>query len=81
MTHHAGVVEEYVHPLLVYSDSNQHVKIDTYVPSKNLGFEYQGVQHYTPSSSLVYGITPSVRDSEKRRICMEAGLTIIEVRF
>jgi hypothetical protein len=68
-----------VHPSLVYDDTKQHVKLDTYIPSMSLAFEYQGIQHYTPASGLVYGMAPCARDSEKRKICGEAGLMVVEV--
>ena len=39
------LLEEYIHPLLQFKSSTP-VSFDVYIPSLNMGIEYQGEQHY-----------------------------------
>lgn len=56
-------------------------RIDIYVPSRKLAFEYQGEQHYKPIGFFggELGYKASVeRDARKRNACRKAGVVLIE---
>ncbi len=60
------------------------LELDVYVVNANIGFEYQGIQHYKPQKQ--WGGIESFkrgqeRDAEKKRRCMEHGTRIIEIRY
>lgn len=60
------------------------LELDVFIPSKNLGFEYQGQQHYFPIKA--WGGTKSLasvqeRDAKKRILCGQAGVKLLEIRF
>ncbi len=38
--------EDYYHPSLVYKATNRPMQFDIFLPSLQLAFEYQGIQHY-----------------------------------
>lgn len=75
------VLEDHSSPSLVFSETNEPIELDVYIPSLKLALEYQGIQHYRDihffGPSLVY----KKRDAEKRRACMSAGITLIEVPY
>ena len=57
------------------------LKLDIFLPKLSLAFEYQGHQHYNhflPAHKLTNQIE---RDQEKRDICKEKGITLIEIPY
>lgn len=59
-------------------------RLDIYVPGRALAFEYQGEQHYLPLEHMggEQGLEDRRQtDERKRRLCREAGVTLIEWRF
>ena len=65
--------------------TNSKFEIDIYIPSKKVGIEYQGEQHFR--RSWKYN-TPNYkfkrlqeRDKEKKIICKEEGITLLEVLY
>jgi hypothetical protein len=56
-------------------------RIDIFVPSRNLAFEYHGEQHYRPieffGGELGHNATVE-RDARKRTACRKAGVVLIE---
>eukprot|EP01114_Cavostelium_apophysatum_P014359 TRINITY_DN3702_c0_g1_i1.p1 TRINITY_DN3702_c0_g1~~TRINITY_DN3702_c0_g1_i1.p1 ORF type:complete len:614 (+),score=148.50 TRINITY_DN3702_c0_g1_i1:97-1938(+) len=70
----------YVHPSLVFGATKRNVEFDVFVPTLSLAFEYQGSQHYEPMP--VFGSADMTRtDQEKKKLCAEAGITLIEIPF
>ena len=60
------------------------MELDVYIPFLQVGFEYQGVQHFRPVE--FFGgketfIAQVMRDKLKKQICMQKGITLIEVYF
>lgn len=60
------------------------LELDVYVVGADIGFEYQGIQHY--KSQKHWGgraslIRTQERDAEKARRCMEHGTRLIEVYY
>lgn len=60
------------------------LELDIYIPSLQLGIEYQGQQHYQPIS--IWGgkgalIALQERDERKRKLCQALEITLMEVDF
>jgi len=64
-----------------FNNSNYPMSFDIFVPSLSLAFEYNGIQHYRYTG--FYGNAERQRslDSEKRMICMQYGVTLIEIDY
>jgi hypothetical protein len=75
------VLEDYALQDLQISNSNYWIRLDVFVPTHYLALEYQGEQHYMD----VYSMGPQwqylERNAEKRTICMDKGITIIEIPY
>lgn len=59
-------------------------RLDIFVPSQNLAFEYQGEQHYQPMS--IYGgakglVKRQQQDQRKRELCAANSVTLIEWKY
>ena len=65
--------------------TNAKFEIDIYIPSKKIGIEYQGEQHFRRSWKFNNPIKKfkrlQERDKEKRIICKEEGITLLEVLY
>gem|GEM_PF-1277989 len=60
------------------------LELDIFVPSLALAFEYQGEQHFHPVE--IWGgkaalAETRVRDERKRVLCVEAGVTLVEIDY
>ena len=60
------------------------LELDVYVERANIGFEYQGIQHFKAQKQ--WGGKEALerqkkRDAEKKRLCAENGTTLIEVLY
>ena len=58
--------------------------IDIFIPSKNIGIEYQGIQHYQPID--IFGgeegfFKQKEKDERKRTICKKVGVSIVEWKY
>ena len=75
---------EYRFDDLKFSGSGRNMGVDVFVPSRDLCFECQGIQHYLPIE--MFGgkkalVNQKRRDREKRKAIENAGLTLIEVPY
>ena len=57
------------------------MELDIYLPKEKLAFEYQGEAHYMDIYALGNRWRQKQRDEEKRQICLENGITLIEVPY
>lgn len=75
------VIEEHVSQTLSHSNSAHEIQLDLYIPSLDLAFEYQGLQHYFDVH--VFGETENQqhRDVEKAVLCASNCLRVVEVPF
>lgn len=60
------------------------MRIDIYLPELKLAIEHQGEQHYRPIA--IFGgeeahLRVLERDALKRKLCMENGVTVIDVKY
>jgi hypothetical protein len=74
-------MENYRHPNLRRQDSHITLELDIFLPKEQLGFEYQGENHYRDIYSMGFLWQQRKRDQEKRDICKENGITLIEVPY
>ncbi|MDO5403311.1 MAG: hypothetical protein Q4F11_07715, partial [Eubacteriales bacterium] len=58
--------------------------LDVFIPSKNIGVEYQGLQHYEPNdffggkSNFLLQVE---RDKLKKQLCVQNNVLLIEWRY
>lgn len=60
------------------------LELDVYAVGANVGFEYQGIQHYEPQEhwgGAEAFVRARERDAEKKRRCAEHGTRLVEVRY
>lgn len=57
------------------------MELDVYIPSLCLAIEYQGKQHYEPNNSFMADSTRIQKDQNKRNICDELGITLVEIPY
>lgn len=60
------------------------LELDVYVVGANIGFEYQGIQHYEPQEHWggeAAFVRARERDAEKKRLCAAHGTRLVEVRY
>jgi hypothetical protein len=60
------------------------MRLDIFLPELALAIEYQGQQHYQPVTA--FGGEEGharlrERDAEKRRLCRENGVNLVDVRY
>jgi len=76
-------VEENVRPEWLRSDSGGRMELDFYIPEMSIAFEIQGEQHfqYVPfmHKSYTQFLRQRQRDQQKKRICKEKGIRLIEI--
>jgi len=75
------VVEEYAHPLLSSSMTQQPLTLDAYVLARDVAFEFQGKHHFQNTDTLFGSAKQLENDHEKRKLCLSAGITLVEVPY
>lgn len=75
------VLENYQHEEMKRSESGRRLELDVYIPERKLAFEYQGEQHYRDIHALGKAWSQKEKDEEKRRMCKEGAITLIEIPY
>jgi len=57
------------------------MELDIFFPFLSIAFEYQGEHHYKSNKILGESSVTQKRDREKKKICEEKGITLIEIPF
>lgn len=78
--HETDIEFNYTLQLVPYSRSESFMQADAWIPHLGLIFEYQGRQHYLPNYFNDYKVQIT-KDKEKKKICQEVGLTLIQIPF
>jgi len=71
----------YLHPNLKFKKSEHGIEFDVFIPSLQLAFEYQGEQHFVNVGRFTTVEKQKLRDKEKRELCEQNGITLIEIPF
>src|SRR5690348_14990287 len=75
------MIENYICNTLKSDHTVKAIELDIYLQSKQLAFEYQGEQHYFDVYALGSKWYQTQRDQEKKTMCNENGITLIEVPY
>ena len=78
-----NVLENYRPKLLLTNDGSKPLDFDIFIPSLNLAFEYQGLQHYTAVRSLNAHrhAQAQARDQIKLELCRKEGITLVVIPY
>ena len=76
------LIEDYDHPNLKFESNNLNMELDIFIPNLNIGFEYQGEQHFDeiPSSFTNMEIYHS-RDLEKENLCRSKNIRLFSIPY
>mmetsp|Transcript_16303 Transcript_16303/g.22612 ORF Transcript_16303/g.22612 Transcript_16303/m.22612 type:complete len:103 (-) Transcript_16303:20-328(-) len=75
------IIEDYLHPKLCFPSSKRPVQFDVFIPSKSIAIEYHGEQHFQEVKVFQPQRIYEERDQEKREICAQNKISLIEVPF
>jgi len=64
-----------------FERSNLPMELDIYLPNLLLAIEYQGIQHFQSHYLSNTLDSQKIRDMEKRKLCWERGITLLEVPY
>ena len=74
-------MENFTHPDLLFAESNREMRLDVFVPTLSLAFEFNGPQHYKDIHFFGPSKQYTERDEEKKMICKLHGITVIDVPY
>jgi hypothetical protein len=69
----------HMHPTLKFPSSNVSIQLDVFVPHYSIAIEYQGDQHFRYMKMFGNPSLRQERDKIKKKICYDAGITIVEI--
>jgi hypothetical protein len=72
--------EEFSLPNVRYRSGGK-ISLDIYFPALSLAFEYQGEHHYYDTFHIGPKWSHYRKDVEKKKICLNMGITLIEIPF
>ena len=73
-----AVIEEYQWAM---EGMERPLELDVFFPKELLAFEYQGEHHYFDVYVLGDSWNQKQRDQEKRELCLQNGITLIDVPY
>ena|SRR3990167_2270114 len=73
------LIEDYFHPLT--RGSGQNIEFDVFLPSRNVGFEYQGEHHYIDLPSFAPLEMYEERDREKIKMAKENQIHLVQIPY
>ena len=65
----------------LHHNSGYSIELDIFLPNEQLAFEYQGEHHYHDVYFMGYRWQQRQLDKEKKEICFENGITLIEIPY
>ena len=74
------IIEDYFHEELS-RESGYAVQFDIFIPSKNIAFEYHGIQHFEEIGSFAALELYRKRDIEKKKISYNSGIYLIIIPY
>ena len=78
---HIEIMEDYMHPNIIWEKTGRSLQLDIYIPDKMLAFEYQGKQHFTTVSLFSSAQDRLNVDKYKLKRCNELGITLIQIPY
>jgi hypothetical protein len=73
------IIDSYKHPDIRFVSTRRPGQLDAFIGDLAIAFEYQGEQHY---NLHMWGTQRAeINDEEKRNVCRNLGITLIEVPF
>src|SRR5580693_2789680 len=75
------IYENYYHPQFYYKINGKSIELDIFLPKEKIVFEYQGENHYYDIYSMGIYWQKKQRDEEKKKICKEKNITLIEIPY
>ena len=75
------ILEDYRHPQIQFSGTNQLGELDVYIPELQLAFEYNGEHHYRDIPAFGPVELYKRRDEEKMQICKDLRITLVTVPY
>ena len=66
---------------LEHDNIDRVIQLDIYLPLHSLAFEYQGEQHFYDIFTLGSEWNQKQRDIQKRAVCLDNHITLIEVPY
>ena len=74
------IIEDFLH-WEINRKNNVSVELDIFIPEYSLAFEYQGEHHFMDIPSMGYLEQYQCRDAEKKELCTQYGITLVEVPY
>lgn len=75
---HKEIHEDFMHPKMVFPNTQRGLQLDVFIPELSLAFEYQGEQHY---NNIGFFSPHMQRDIHKKALCKQHSITLIEVPY
>lgn len=75
------VMEDFYHSVLATGTKGKGLELDVFLPDLRLAVEFNGEHHYEELPFFAPLEVTQLRDSEKRRLCEQAGIRLVTVPY